>query len=167
MKYITENELRDMYHKQPFNIYKLVKNDRLTPGARQFLTDFRINVEVVDDNDDICTSEYELIDVALKLKKLAVLIFDYNHDCAQEINNLAILVYQNRYSPLNNSPNLSLLEEFYSNIFFIPLENKQIDILIEIFKLDRFLQLINQKELLPIIQDLRFRLYKIGNDLMY
>ena len=37
MKFITEEDLRDLYKKQPFTDYDLKEGERLTPGARQFL----------------------------------------------------------------------------------------------------------------------------------
>lgn len=39
MKFITEDELRCIYRKEPFTIYVPEPNTRLTPGARQFLLD--------------------------------------------------------------------------------------------------------------------------------
>ena len=39
MKFITEEYLRDLYKKEPFNDYKLNQDERLTPGARQYLSD--------------------------------------------------------------------------------------------------------------------------------
>ena len=39
MKFITEEDLRDLYKKQPFTDYNLKEGERLTPGARQFLLD--------------------------------------------------------------------------------------------------------------------------------
>lgn len=39
MKFITEEELRDQYRKEPFTAYRLEEGARLTPGARQFLSD--------------------------------------------------------------------------------------------------------------------------------
>ena len=39
MKYITEEDLRDLYRKEPFTNYSLETGVRLTPGARQFLID--------------------------------------------------------------------------------------------------------------------------------
>lgn len=44
MKYITEDDLRDIYRKEPFTDYNLEPGERLTPGARQFLMDRGINV---------------------------------------------------------------------------------------------------------------------------
>jgi len=44
MKYITEDDLRDLYKKEPFTNYDLELGARLTPGARQFLVDRGINM---------------------------------------------------------------------------------------------------------------------------
>ncbi|GAA0086512.1 hypothetical protein UT300007_29520 [Clostridium sp. CTA-7] len=39
MKFITEEYLRDLYKKEPFSTYQLVQGERLTPGARQYISD--------------------------------------------------------------------------------------------------------------------------------
>lgn len=44
MKFITEEDLRDLYRKQPFTNYDLQEGERLTPGARQFLVDRGIDM---------------------------------------------------------------------------------------------------------------------------
>lgn len=44
MKFITEDDLRDIYRKDPFVTYEIEPGARLTPGARQFLQDRQINV---------------------------------------------------------------------------------------------------------------------------
>lgn len=44
MKYITEEDLRDLYKKEPFTDYGLEPGARLTPGARQFLMDRGISM---------------------------------------------------------------------------------------------------------------------------
>ncbi len=51
MKFITEDELRDLYKKQPFTDYDLKEGERLTPGARQFLLDR--GVDMYDRNDPL------------------------------------------------------------------------------------------------------------------
>lgn len=43
MRFITEDDLRTLYQKQPFEFFELPEKARLTPGARQFLIDFRIS----------------------------------------------------------------------------------------------------------------------------
>lgn len=44
MIFITEQNLRDLYAKQPFETFTLVEGERLTPGARQFLADRQISI---------------------------------------------------------------------------------------------------------------------------
>lgn len=44
MKFITESDLRDFNRKEPFTTYELEPGARLTPGARQFLSDRGINM---------------------------------------------------------------------------------------------------------------------------
>ena len=44
MKFITEDDLRDLYKKEPFMDYDLQPGERLPPGARQFLLDRGINL---------------------------------------------------------------------------------------------------------------------------
>ena len=44
MKFITEEYLRDLYKKEPFTSYELNMGERLTPGARQYLSDRGINM---------------------------------------------------------------------------------------------------------------------------
>lgn len=51
MKYITEEELRDLYRKEPFTNYHLESGVRLTPGARQFLLDKGMS----DFESDLCS----------------------------------------------------------------------------------------------------------------
>ena len=44
MKFITEDELRYLYRKEPFTTYEPEPGTRLTPGARQFLADRGVNL---------------------------------------------------------------------------------------------------------------------------
>ncbi|MBK5245709.1 MAG: ethanolamine utilization protein [Peptostreptococcaceae bacterium] len=44
MKFITENDLRDFNKKEPFTTYEIEPGARLTPGARQYLSDRGINM---------------------------------------------------------------------------------------------------------------------------
>jgi ethanolamine utilization cobalamin adenosyltransferase len=44
MRFITEEELRDKYRKEPFTTFQLEEGARLTPGARQFLSDRGISM---------------------------------------------------------------------------------------------------------------------------
>ena len=45
MKFITEYDLRARFQQQPFTEYQLSEDIRLTPGARQFLSDQRITIQ--------------------------------------------------------------------------------------------------------------------------
>lgn len=45
MHYVTEDELREAYSKEPFGTYELPRGARLTPSARQFLIDFRVDFD--------------------------------------------------------------------------------------------------------------------------
>ena len=42
MKFITEDDLRNLYKKEPFTEYVIETGTRITPGARQFLADRQI-----------------------------------------------------------------------------------------------------------------------------
>ena len=53
LKFITEQYLREIYKKTPFEIFKLEKEQRLTPGGRQFLVDKRIKVEYKEEKEEI------------------------------------------------------------------------------------------------------------------
>lgn len=44
MKFITEEDLRDLFRKEPFTTYEIKEGERLTPGARQFLLDRKVNI---------------------------------------------------------------------------------------------------------------------------
>lgn len=44
MKFITEYDLRAQFNEQPFTDYQIEEGTRLTPGARQFLSDRGINL---------------------------------------------------------------------------------------------------------------------------
>lgn len=39
MKFITEDDLRNLYKENPFASYELEPGSKLTPGARDFLSD--------------------------------------------------------------------------------------------------------------------------------
>ncbi|QSX05619.1 cobalamin adenosyltransferase [Sedimentibacter sp. zth1] len=97
IKFITEEYLRDIYKKQPFETFALNKGQRLTPGASQFLSDRRIAIaeeaRIVNDEkcskntdteklecsfnkteavlqNSVCLSQYQKIKVMYKLKTL-------------------------------------------------------------------------------------------------
>lgn len=51
MKYITEMELRDLYKIEPFTVYVLEPNIKITPGARQFLVDRGVKLVSAQSSD--------------------------------------------------------------------------------------------------------------------
>jgi len=55
MRFITEDDLRDLYKIEPFTNYDIEPGTRITPGARQFLADRGINMF-----DDIPVKKIEL-----------------------------------------------------------------------------------------------------------
>lgn len=48
IKFITEEYLRDIYRKEPFDSYKLEQGQRLTPGAVEYLSDKKIKLVTED-----------------------------------------------------------------------------------------------------------------------
>lgn len=46
MKFIVEDNLRDLYKKEPFTSYEIESGSKLTPGARQFLADRNILIQI-------------------------------------------------------------------------------------------------------------------------
>lgn len=58
MKFVTEMELRDQYRLAPFTTYRLAPDLRLTPGARQFLTDRRIAISTNLELEAIASCSY-------------------------------------------------------------------------------------------------------------
>ncbi len=60
MVYITEQNLRDLYVKQAFESFTLVEGERLTPGAKQFLTDRQISIVDPMDVKPIKTATIQL-----------------------------------------------------------------------------------------------------------
>ncbi|ABW19926.1 hypothetical protein [Alkaliphilus oremlandii] len=44
MKFITEEDLRSIFRKEPFTNYEIKAGEKLTPGGRQFLMDQRVHI---------------------------------------------------------------------------------------------------------------------------
>lgn len=44
MKFITEEDLRSIFRKEPFTNYEMKAGEKLTPGGRQFLMDKRVHI---------------------------------------------------------------------------------------------------------------------------
>ncbi len=108
MRFITENELRELYKKKPFTQYKEEVGVRLTPGARQFLIDRGVNmfeniekkftVTSSDDskklNNKISTQKNEknsLIEKQLlvKLKKMELLLISVSEELLNQNLNVS------------------------------------------------------------------------------
>ena len=76
IKFITEEYLRDVYKKEPFNTYKLQEGQRLTPGAAQYLSDKgirmndnRLKVKKNDSENHQAETIKQRVDSNLNLKK--------------------------------------------------------------------------------------------------
>ena len=50
LKFITEEYLRELYRKEPFECFQIEQNQRLTPGGRQYLLDRKVRIENFDEN---------------------------------------------------------------------------------------------------------------------
>lgn len=104
-KFITEIFLKELYKKKSFKIYELKKNERLTPGAQEYLRDRNIKIEsyLKDEKPSeeknkipekikkkIDKNEISLEDKKLyyKLNSIEVLLFNLAGDILQ--NNLSL-----------------------------------------------------------------------------
>ncbi|MCR1934101.1 cobalamin adenosyltransferase [Clostridium tepidum] len=65
IKFITEEYLRDLYRKDPFDTYKLEQGQRLTPGAAEYLSDKGIKL-----NNDSKTNKLSKINTKISQKDL-------------------------------------------------------------------------------------------------
>lgn len=65
MKFITEEDLRDLYKSTPFTTYTQPEGTRLTPGARQFLVDWGIDM-YRQDKKAVQSQEQEIQKLPLK-----------------------------------------------------------------------------------------------------
>ncbi|MGU9537845.1 cobalamin adenosyltransferase [Clostridium tepidum] len=65
IKFITEEYLRDLYRKDPFDTYKLEQGQRLTPGAAEYLSDKGIKL-----NNDSKTNKLSKINTKISQKYL-------------------------------------------------------------------------------------------------
>lgn len=64
MHFITENELKVKYKKQAFSDFYLQEEDRLTPEAKQFLSDKKIKLNSIQDkrhSTQVLTNEFDLL----------------------------------------------------------------------------------------------------------
>lgn len=68
MKFITEDDLRILFRREPFTSYNLPGGTRLTPGARQFLVDKKISFS--DDYMSVKKKTFKLEDKKEETKEL-------------------------------------------------------------------------------------------------
>ena len=107
---ITEDNLRYKYKKSPFDSYIIEKGSKLTPQARQFLLDFRIDIvdktkakntkkkqNKLGDNPICKNLDEKKLDeeVSLIIKKIAFELKDFDHEFASYLNDLAIKIFKN------------------------------------------------------------------------
>ncbi|MBS6921459.1 MULTISPECIES: cobalamin adenosyltransferase [Anaerococcus] len=110
MLFITEDNLRYKYRKSPFDSYIIEKGSKLTPQARQFLLDFRIDIvdktkakntkkkqNKLGDNPICKNLDEKKLDeeVSLIIKKIAFELKDFDHEFASYLNDLAIKIFKN------------------------------------------------------------------------
>lgn len=55
MKYLTEDDLRLIYHDNPFETFTIQNQTRLTPGAKTFLMDRK--VKIIDEGEKNLTDK--------------------------------------------------------------------------------------------------------------
>lgn len=100
MKFITEDDLRDLYFKNPFTSYEIKDDTRLTPGARQFLIDFKIDFDKSNKiNKNTCKSieedTFENINFAVSLKEFAYKIRKLDINFSEKLNDYSKRIYKN------------------------------------------------------------------------
>lgn len=103
MKYITEAQLRDLYKESPFESYKCSDDTRLTPNARQFLIDFKIDIldsenrgnnkkPKADKNLDTSQEKSDTDDINridLLIRKLSIKLRKFNPNVSIDLFNLS------------------------------------------------------------------------------
>ena len=114
MQYITEMDLRRKYREEPFETYRLGSGVKLTPEAKQFLTDRRITIaadckiaemrsaSTVDENGITCKEELTMLFYRIEAVEAEMLFaaewFSGHEECsvAGEILSLCRIVYHAR-----------------------------------------------------------------------
>ncbi|WP_276875729.1 cobalamin adenosyltransferase [Anaerococcus hydrogenalis] len=173
MLFITEENLRYQYKKSPFDSYIIEKGSKLTPQARQFLLDFRIDIidkskpkkikkeEIkLKDNSDSKKSDDDKLDkkVVLIIKKLALELRDFDHEFATYLNNLAIKIYKNEKIDLEEK---ECKKEEAINIYInMNLDNPYLKSFVSIDEAIEKLNKIKEENNEDFIDKLASRLYK-------
>ena len=143
MKFITEEYLRDIYRKNPFTSFSIEEEQRLTPGASQFLRDKRIklcevpqslknninNTEVKkDDNKDkkinkrilykIRTIEAEILIKSREIIKDDIILAQNLMEISKEISSIKLLLVGDQSISLPNCKSCTGMnsENFFEDI---------------------------------------------------
>lgn len=151
MRFITEDDLRKLYKESPFHTYTIERNTRLTPGAKQFLNDFRIKLvekeikenslkttNIFDKKAESNKNTYSKR-LAIKLKKIAFKMNKIDKQVANELNGIAITLFQG--IQLSNKVHEEKIELDLEKLMFVDLNDEKIDVAIELINFDMELKL--------------------------
>lgn len=133
MKFITEDELRELYFKNPFNKYEIKKNTRLTPGARQFLIDFKISFNSEDEKKFHKKTSQEInnddrnIKLAITIKNFALEIKSFDKTFSKKLSYFSYKIYNNENIgfEIKNSQKINLEKTYIE----MDLDNPNIEII--------------------------------------
>ncbi|EJP6471797.1 cobalamin adenosyltransferase [Clostridium botulinum] len=85
MKFITEEYLRDLYRKDPFDTYKLEQGQRLTPGAAEYLSDKGIKL-----NDDSKANKLSKVNRNVSPKRSAEKPEEIAKETVKDVGNIDV-----------------------------------------------------------------------------
>lgn len=146
MRFITEYDLRNEYKKSPFKVYTINEDCRLTPGAKQFLTDFMIKIKDDKDDEDMVDTSLDDQDqdlevrtggstkaISLKIKKLALKANKCNPIIGEKLNSLSISLYQGHlsFTEVDIIP-----DDAYDKLIYIDLDDPCIEFYLSLIDLD-------------------------------
>ena len=126
MRFVTERDLRDKFNSENFTTYVVKEGEKLTPGARQFLLDFKIDFECGSkkkklekivkrsDHSDYLSVYLEDIVRLIKKKNLCLLmnVGRFNRAKAEEIRQADERFRLRSQAPSMGQDELSLEEDF-------------------------------------------------------
>lgn len=151
MRFITEDDLRELYKKSPFYTYTIEKNTRLTPGAKQFLNDFRIKLiekeakknsfektNIFDKKAESNKNTYSKR-LAIRLKKIAFKMYKIDTLVANELNAIAITLFQG--IQISTKVHEEKFELDLEKLIFMDLNDEKLDVSIELIRFDMELKL--------------------------
>ena len=92
MVFVTEQELRNQFHKSPFTVFRMNADMKLTPGASQFLTDRKISITDKSLDQDKIQDDHRLLVKFQRILSLALItgeqILALDEVMAQEVFSL-------------------------------------------------------------------------------